>query len=441
MGRMSSNDLTALVFIPGKNWKLSLAELISFLEVKCTKVEVKEYSRSFFVVSVSDPDVMDISALGGMIKIGEPISKLDTQLVREAFLNGDKQRRTQVKKEISETGLVERMFERESNGKPVFGVSVYLADSALRPVSKMLQRFLGSTLKKLLAARGKKVNFMGFARERNYPQLTHVEVLKKKLIENNAEILFCVGKENMLVASTTAVHNPFEFQKRDIGKPVQRTIFAMPPRLARIMINTAALQEGQVLLDPFCGVGTILQEALLSGAKVVGMDINQWCVDAATRNLGWLKEEYSLKNVNYRVVQGDVFKLTEKIGREQIDCIVTEPDLGPALRQVPTGPYAQRIMEKLQPLYHSFLEESFEVLREGARLVLVSPHIKTRSGQQVSMRIGKKATEIGFKTVFPFKRSIFADDTVANEELIEMASFVDSDERHKIGREISIFQK
>jgi tRNA G10 N-methylase Trm11 len=98
-------------------------------------------------------------------------------------------------------------------------------------------------------------------------------------------------------------------------------------------------------------------------------------------------------------------------------------------------------MEKLQPLYHSFLEESFEVLREGARLVLVSPHIKTRSGQQVSMRIGKKATEIGFKTVFPFKRSIFADDTVANEELIEMASFVDSDERHKIGREISIFQK
>jgi len=438
---MSSNSLTELVFIPGKNWKLSLAELISFLEVKCAKVEVNESSKTFFVLSVSDPDLIDISALGGIIKVGKPIAKLDTEKVKEAFLNGDKQRKKQIRKEISETGLVNRMFERDFSRKSVFGVSVYWADSALRPVSKMLQRFLGSTVKKLLAAEGKKVNFMGFARERNYPQLTHVEVLKKKLIESNAEILFCVGKKNTFVATTTAVHDPFEFQKRDIGKPCQRTIFAIPPRLARIMINMATLQEGKVLLDPFCGVGTILQEALLTGAKVVGMDINQWCVDAATRNLEWLKQEYSLRNANYRVVQGDVSKLTEKIGREQVDCIVTEPDLGPALRQVPTGPYAQRIMEKLQPLYHNFLEESFRVLRKGGRLVLVSPHIKTRSGQQVSMRIGKKAVELGFKTAFPFKRTIFAENTAATEELATMASFVDSDERHKIGREISILQK
>jgi len=438
---MSSNSLTELVFIPGKNWKLSLAELISFLEVKCAKVEVNESSKTFFVLSVSDPDLIDISALGGMIKVGKPIAKLDTEKVKEAFLNGDKQRKKQIRKEISETGLVNRMFERDFSRKSVFGVSVYWADSALRPVSKMLQRFLGSTVKKLLAAEGRKVNFMGFARERNYPQLTHVEVLKKKLVESNAEILFCVGKKNTFVATTTAVHDPFEFQKRDIGKPCQRTIFAIPPRLARIMINMATLQEGKVLLDPFCGVGTILQEALLTGAKVVGMDINQWCVDAATRNLEWLKQEYSLRNANYRVVQGDVSKLTEKIGREQVDCIVTEPDLGPALRQVPTGPYAQRIMEKLQPLYHNFLEESFRVLRKGGRLVLVSPHIKTRSGQQVSMRIGKKAVELGFKTAFPFKRTIFAENTAATEELATMASFVDSDERHKIGREISILQK
>jgi len=438
---MSSNSLTELVFIPGKNWKLSLAELISFLEVKCAKVEVNESSKTFFVLSVSDPDLIDISALGGMIKVGKPIAKLDTEKVKEAFLNGDKQRKKQIGKEISETGLVNRMFERDFSRKSVFGVSVYWADSALRPVSKMLQRFLGSTVKKLLAAEGRKVNFMGFARERNYPQLTHVEVLKKKLVESNAEILFCVGKKNTFVATTTAVHDPFEFQKRDIGKPCQRTIFAIPPRLARIMINMATLQEGKVLLDPFCGVGTILQEALLTGAKVVGMDINQWCVDAATRNLEWLKQEYSLRNANYRVVQGDVSKLTVKIGREQVDCIVTEPDLGPALRQVPTGPYAQRIMEKLQPLYHNFLEESFRVLRKGGRLVLVSPHIKTRSGQQVSMRIGKKAVELGFKTAFPFKRTIFAENTAATEELATMASFVDSDERHKIGREISILQK
>ena len=87
-------------------------------------------------------------------------------------------------------------------------------------------------------------------------QLSHVEVLKKNLVENKAEILLCIGKEETWVAQTVAVHNPFEFQKRDVYKPIQRKIFGMPPRLARIMVNLSACTPGKVLLDPFCGVGT-----------------------------------------------------------------------------------------------------------------------------------------------------------------------------------------
>jgi hypothetical protein len=57
------------------------------------------------------------------------------------------------------------------------------------------------------------------------------------------------------------------------------------------------------------------------------------------------------------------------------------------------------------------------------------------------MRTGKKAAELGFKTVFPFERTVFTENNAAKEELTAMTSFVDSDERHKIGREISILQK
>lgn len=159
------------------------------------------------------------------------------------------------------------------------------------------------------------------------------------------------------------------------------------------------------------------------------------------RNLEWLRDEYSLEDAKYRVVQGDVSKLTEKIGREQVDCIVTEPDLGPALRQVPTKSYALRVIEKLEPLYHGFLEESFKVLKNGGRLILVSPYIKTRSEQPVSMQIGEKAAEIGFKTAFLFRGEVFAEKTVVPKNLIAMTFFVDTDERHKIGREIHVFQK
>ena len=79
----------------------------------------------------------------------------------------------------------------------------------------------------------KKSKFMGFSKDRRFAQLSHVEVLKKNLVENKAEVLLCIGKEETWVATTVAVHNPFEFQKRDIYKPIQRRIFAMPPKVGQ----------------------------------------------------------------------------------------------------------------------------------------------------------------------------------------------------------------
>jgi len=428
------------LFIPGKNWRLSLAELASFLEARRIKFVVCSLSKEFFVVSVEEKvGASIIDDLGGTIKIGDSAMNFSTEIVREAFLQKGKKAQAQIGRDIASSGLFDEMLKAESE-KTLFGVSVYCAEKALRPLSKIIQRFIGSSLKRELAGYGKKSKFMGFAKGRKLPQLSHIEVLKKNLVENKAEILFCVGKEQTFVATTIAVHNPFEFQKRDVDKPVQRKIFAIPPRLARIMINLAACTEGRVLLDPFCGVGTILQETLLAKTKAIGVDINRWCVEAATRNMEWLKNEYGLENAEYRVLQGDVQRLSQKIGWEQVDCVATEPDLGPALRQTPTISYAGRIAEKLEPLYYGLLEEAYKVLKSGGRLVVVSPWIKTRSGKPVTMRIEEKAVELGFERVSPFKREFFANDATVPENLLATASLVDAEERHKIGREIKVFQ-
>jgi tRNA G10 N-methylase Trm11 len=332
------------------------------------------------------------------------------------------------------------MLEKAS-GKYVFGVSVYCAEESLRRNCRGIQRFIGSSVKSELAAQGIRSEFMGIPPKRGYPQLTHVEVLKKNLVKNKAEILVCIDRERARLATTTAVHDPFEFQKRDVGKPNQRKIFAMPPRLARIMVNLSSCTAGKTLLDPFCGVGTILLEALLAEAKVVGIDINSWCVKAAMENLEWLKREYGLKQAGYEVFHGDALSLTVRIGYE-VDCIATEPDLGPALRHVPTTPYAFRIVEKLEPLYSGFLEQAFKALRRDGRLVFVTPFLKTRSGTPVTMRIGEKAAEIGFKKVRLFEKGVLAESIGAQRtSLMGMASFVDVEKRHKIGREIHVFQK
>jgi tRNA G10 N-methylase Trm11 len=259
-------------------------------------------------------------------------------------------------------------------------------------------------------------------------------------VKNKAEVLFCVGKNQSWISKTIAVHDPFEFQKRDISRPVQRRIFAMPPRLARIMINLASCGPGATLVDPFCGVGAILQEALLASSKVIGLDLNPWCVNASRANLRWLIKEYGMKDADYTILHGDARHLTDLL-QEEIDCIATEPDLGPALRQVPTTPYARKIIEKLRPLYSDFLRQAYAVLKNDGRLVIVTPYVKTRSGQPVTMHIEQEAKNVGFKICYPFQKHDFAEKDNLLTCLTRTTSFEDVAERHKIGRKILILQK
>ena len=428
------------LFISGKNWMLSLAELTAYFKAREISFEIQFFSGEFFALSFEkDFDANAIADLGGTIKIGEVKTKFPTETVKEAFLKKNKQAQSQIIESLASSGLVDGMAK--SSEKMLFGVSVYCTESTLRSSSGVIQRFVGSAVKNELADLGKKSNFMGFSNDRKLAQLSHVEVIKKNLVENKAEVLFCIGRTETWVATTVAVHNPFEFQKRDIYKPNQRKIFGMPPRIARVMVNLSSCTPGKVLLDPFCGVGTILQEALLERAMVVGMDVNPWCVKAASENLEWLVREYGLEGADFRVLQGDVNKLVEKIGQETMDCIVCEPDLGPALRQVPTGPYAEKIILKLEPLYSGFVEQAYRALKPSGRLVLVTPYIKTRSGQAVTMPISEKLCDLGFKRVYVFSKDMFSQSAGGLDRLAGASSLVEMDEHHMIGREIHILEK
>jgi len=440
MIRMPNLKQPIYVFISGKNWKLSLAELVSFLKVRRYQFKITDLAKSFFIVETEENlDDSLIDDLGGIIKIGKVISHIPSENVKDAFLQRSKQVQEEIKANLSVNCAINEIFKTPIK-KCVFGVSLYFEDSRFMRASREMQRFVGSYFKDRLAAEGTRAKFMGFPKNRQLPQLTHVEVLKKGLIENSAEILFCIGREQTFIASTIAVHNPFEFQKRDINRPTQRKIFSIPPRLAKIMVNLSSCATGKILLDPFCGVGTILQEAMLMKAQTIGIDVNPWCVKASYANLEWLKEQYNLRETKYTILLGDSRHLTNQIGQESVDCIVTEPDLGPALRHFPTALHAKRIADKLMPLFCDFLEEAYKTLKDGGKLVLVTPYIKTRSGAFVPMDIKEKAETTGFKIVSPFEKENF-DHILLVEDLMETSSFVDMESRHKIGREIHIFQK
>jgi tRNA G10 N-methylase Trm11 len=429
-----------VLFIAGKNWQLSLAEIVSYLQTNQIAFEIQYFTKEFFVIQTQQRvDAAIINQLGGIIKIGQIMLTFSSQQTKDAYIKHNKLSEKQVIEALEKSDIVNEMV-KHSKGKVFFGVSVYFEEAQLNACAGETQRLLGSAIKDKLAEQGKKARFMGFA-NKTQGQLSHVEVLKKELVEKKAEILLCIGKKTSWIATTIAVHNPFEFQKRDIYKPRQRKIFGMPPRLAKIMVNLSSCTEDKTLLDAFCGVGTVLQEALLAKAHVVGTDINSWCIKATEDNLKWLTQEYELHKANYRVIQSDVEFLSRKIGRETIECIVSEPDLGPALRQIPTTPYANKIIDKLTPLFFRFIEESYKVLKPGGTLVVVTPYIVTRSKQIVTMPIDEKAKNTNFIRIKPFNTEIFAKNITNTQTLTEQESLVEVDYKHLIGREIHVFRK
>jgi tRNA (guanine10-N2)-dimethyltransferase len=59
----------------------------------------------------------------------------------------------------------------------------------------------------------------------------------------------------------------------------------MMPRMARALVNMSLVQEGEFLLDPFCGTGGIILEAEMTGAHGVGSDIDRNMVAGSRQNV------------------------------------------------------------------------------------------------------------------------------------------------------------
>lgn len=60
------------------------------------------------------------------------------------------------------------------------------------------------------------------------------------------------------------------------------------PQLAKSLLNISDLNEGQSVLDPFCGSGTTLLEARLCGYRAVGCDLNPLAAKIARAKVGIL---------------------------------------------------------------------------------------------------------------------------------------------------------
>jgi tRNA G10 N-methylase Trm11 len=379
-----------LAFILGKNYLLSIAEILAYYSARNVKYKLLSHSKEILLL---DTDLPDIDKLGGTIKVVE----------------------------IKQTGPLESFdlsqLLPDIKEKAFFGISMYG-----KTKSKKLIKSLATKLQKEQRSEGKK--YKAFLPPRG-TSLTHVEVLKKNLLDS-AEIVIFELKSNTYLGKTIQVHNPFEFQKRDIDRPIQRKALNIPPRLAKILINLTEAESG-ILLDPFCGIGTILMEAMLHGFEVYGVDNDKTALTGCKKNLSWIQKQYGT-GTKYNLINADSKKLTNNL-TTKIDAVATEPSFGPLLKRKPHYMQVEKTLLELKELYEEVFAELHKIMKPGSRIAITAPRF-TIGKKYFSIDFDLLAKKTGFKIIDPLPAQI-----------PHKIPLTDAEKRHIIIREIHVLEK
>ncbi|MDE1848901.1 MAG: hypothetical protein KGH55_02620 [Nanoarchaeota archaeon] len=133
---------------------------------------------------------------------------------------------------------------------------------------------------------------------------------------------------------------------RDMKKPIRRNELAISPRLAKILINLSEVKEGDTLLDPFCGIGVILEEALLQNIKVAGIDKDKNAIEGAKKNLKW----FGFKEWTDYILINDDSSGFHSSRISKVQGIATEPALGKLQKSNPSPEDARKMVNKFEEM-------------------------------------------------------------------------------------------
>lgn len=356
-------------FVLGNNRELSVAEIEAVTGVH--EFASREGDVLLLETEQTGPQLQD--RLAGTIKVGSVVGEM-TEWDKEAC--GE---------------LIAAMIDA---GLPrvEFGVSVYDAGDAHRAkeLRKEAER-LGLEIKKHVKASGRPVRLVT-SKEKT---LSAVVVTTNKLLERGGEFVLIVTKEKILIGQTEAVQDFEAWGERDFGRPARDAQSGMlPPKLARMMVNLSAADPiHSTLLDPFCGSGTVLMEAILLGFReVTGSDISEKAVADTRTNLDWLaKRGGTMPPVSLTVSPAQTLTIPKPV-----DAIVTETYLGPALHGREHPEFLKQNLSMLSELYRQSFGSLVNLVKPGGTAVVAFPVFQTKEGEQ-EVATRKMMESLGWK--------------------------------------------
>jgi hypothetical protein len=231
------------LFILGRQTGIGIAELES-LYGHGAVTPVSEQC-----VSCSVPaSAITFDRIGSSIKLGTQLDRLNSSRWQD------------IKSDL--TGFALRCADDIAEGKIQLGISAYGFN-----ITPQQLLATGLDIKKRLRKHGYSTRLIPNKEE----ALNSAQVLHNNLTgERGIELLIIRSGSHTIIGRTIAVQDITAYAQRDQGRPKRDAFVGMlPPKLAQTIVNLATGQslaeKSHIILDPFCGTGVILQEALLMG--------------------------------------------------------------------------------------------------------------------------------------------------------------------------------
>ena len=344
----------------------------------------------------------DITSLGGTVKAGRVVAQL----------SGDWRKAT--------TQLVKAYEKAWSghDGKITLGISAYGFPSiGPRDVQKT-----GLILKNKLKEHGVSLRLVPNSEAALNTATSHHN--KLGLSGNKVELLIMRNRSGgIIIAESTGSQNITALARRDQERPKRDAFVGMlPPKLAQIMINLAtpaARSEHSVILDPFCGTGVLLQEALLLGYNAYGTDLSDKMIEYSKINLDWIKT-ISHADKAYTVHQGDAMTT---IWQQPITTVAGEAYLGQPFSAPPSPSKLAEVRRNCDHIIGSFFKNISAQLAPGTPLCIAVPAWRANDGSFTHLSIINKLEQFGF-TPIQFKNVrttdllYYREDQIVARELL-----------------------
>jgi len=348
------------IFILGRYPDFSILEIKAVLDRLHLAFVVESECNTYLVIKSDELPIDTLKiTLGGTIKMGE----IYDSLKKPASL-------TQINDYLTSDQLFVKYFT-DITEKVHFGLSFYTNNSNHPFFSSRYLIDMAHHLKNHLDAQGFRSRF-----PRQMEQaLSSVSVDKNKLLTLGAEILIIETKDSILVGKTLWVQDYEGFSKRDFGRPLRDMESGiMPPKVARMMLNITDVGHDEAILDPFCGSGTIIQEAiLLEYSDITASDISKKAIHDTTANVTWLEKNLKTKRGSEpSIVEADVTSLAT-LTDKRFKAIITEPYMGPNIQERRSIQAIQEVQDELLSLYKSTWSAYAQLLRPQGIATMILP--------------------------------------------------------------------